>query len=270
MIWKTKLSLAGLVATLILSSKTFSQADDIKGCWRTEQHIFTLTDGSNRQEKGLCVYYYADMEVGVSCNLIADPNLRTSRTYQIRRQGETSIVSLIDGSYREESDFEIRGDKMILTRRHERPKRINHTDWASKITTVLTRLNLEDRENCLSQAKLISREAIKPVELAPGVIDLPRQYFKTGIRITDYNIIRWLDADHVVVTAEDGVRIFGGGRVTSVNVSTRSLTTLLDRGFLWCTNPEAALVAVIKGDLIQSSDRPSTAVFYRWDRKKMR
>lgn len=268
MIWKANFLLAGLVAISIFSTNAFPQGGDIKGCWRVERHVLTLTNGSSRQEKDRCVHYYGDTELSLACNSIRDPDYRASLPYQLKKQGAASVLSFGKDPYRQEVDYEIRKGDLAITSRYQRPIKINENDSATSKTSILIRLDFLDRDKCLSQAKNIPQEVIKPVQLAPGVIDFPRPSFMTKIQVADFGSIRWLDVDHVAVTAANSEKTYGQGRIVSIDISNKSITTLLESGFLWRTNPEAALVAVTKGKIMQGNDSSSAEVFYRWDRTR--
>ena len=262
------IAVASFVAMSGVTSNVLSQDSDIKGCWKQENHVFTLTDGSSRKEKARCVNYYSDTEVSVACNWLSDPNYRSTGPYQVKKRGNISIISIGKDPYALESEYEIRKGEMVITSRYQRPNKIAPNEFASSKISVLAQLKIADLETCLSQANLIPQEAIKPVELAPGVIDLPRALFKTKIEVADFGSIRWLDADHVAVTATDAEKTYGQGRIVSIDIAKKSITTLLESGFVWRTNPEAALVAVTKGKIMQGNDSPSAEVFYRWDRTR--
>lgn len=268
MISKKYLSIVGFVAMSGVASDVISQESDIRGCWRQESHVFTLTDGSSRQEMARCVNYYSDTEVSVACNWLSDPDYRSTGPYQEKKRGNISIMSFGKDPYGLESEFDVKNGKLIITLRYQRPSKISPSEFASSKTSVLSRLQIADRETCLSQAKFIPQETITPVELAVGVIDSPRPLFKTKIKVADFGSIRWLDADHVAVTATDAENTYGQGRIVSVDISNKSVTTLLESGFVWRTNPEASLVAVTKGKIMQGNDPLSADVFYRWDSKR--
>lgn len=265
---KAYLSLAGFVAILGFSSNTFSQDSDVIGCWRVEKHVSTLTDGSTRQEKDRCVQFFDDGEISVACNSIRDPDYRSTQPYEVIKQQNGSVLSFGKDPYRLEKDYEIRKGEMVITTRYQRPRKISPNELATSRTSILTRLKFADREACLSQAKLIPIEAIKPAELAPGVIDFPKPLFKTKIDVAEFGSIRWLDTDHVAVTASAAVPGFGRGKVVSLDLRNKSITTIAESGILRCTNPEAALVALTKGEVKVVSDSPPEERLYRWDSTK--
>lgn len=268
MSWKSNFLLAGLVAISIFSTNTFPQDSDIKGCWRVERHVFTLTDGSSHEEKDRCVHYYGDTELSLACNSMRDPNYRISMPYQIKKQEAASALLVGNEPYQQKLDYEIQNGNLVITTRYQRPTKINEKDSATRKISIFTRLDFSDHDKCLSQAKNIRQEAIKPVQLAPGVIDFPRPLFMTKIEVAQFGSIRWLDSDHVAVTAANSEKEYGQGRVVSIDISNKSITTLLESGFLWCTNPEAAVVAVTKGTIMQGDSSSSAKVFYRWDKTR--
>lgn len=271
MISKTISNLAVLIAILALSSNAASENNDIKGCWRVERHIFTLTDGSSRQEEGKCVLYYGDTESSIACNFKSDPDYRHSFPYKVIKQGAVSVLSTESPPYQYENEYEIRKEILTVYERFKSNRKISKNEWATSKMLIASRLNIKNLGKCLSQAKLIPKspeEIIKPVELAPGVIDFPRPVIKTKIELARFGKMLWLDSGHLAVTAADSERTHGQGKIISIDLSDQSMTTLLESGFLWRTNPETSLVSVTKGRIMQGNDNPSNNVFYRWDRRK--
>ncbi len=267
-ILKTHFLIAAFVAMSGIANDVKSQEIDIRGCWRQESHVYTLTDGSSRQETARCVNYYSDAEFSVACNWLSDPDYRGSGVYQVKKQGNVSIISIGKDPYAIESEFGVRSGKLIITSHYQRPTKISPNEFASGKISVFTRLQIADRETCLSQAKFIPQETKKAIELAVGVIDSPRPLFKTKIDVATFGSIRWLDTGHLAITAADTNKTYGQGKIVSVDISNKFVTTLLESGFVWRTNPEASLVAVTKGKVMQGNESSSTDVFYRWDSKR--
>lgn len=158
MISNTYLSLARLVAVLCFSTNVYAQNGNVIGCWRVENHLLILTDGSSRQERARCVQFYGDSEVSVACNYASNPDFSDKQPYQLSKRGAVAILAFGVAPYRLENEYEIKKDKMLVTSHYERPSKVGPKEWASSKTTILTRLQVADRDTCLSQAKLIPQE----------------------------------------------------------------------------------------------------------------
>lgn len=93
MISNTYLFIAWLVAALCFSINIYAQNAKIMGCWKVENHLLTLTDGSSRKERARCVQFYGDSEVSVACNYASNPDFRDKQPYEVSIRGAEAILS---------------------------------------------------------------------------------------------------------------------------------------------------------------------------------
>lgn len=110
------------------------------------------------------------------------------------------------------------------------------------------------------------------------VPEAPARVFRTGLELPDRlaTTYAWLDERHLAVTAtpKGGDNSYSGlRRVVAVDSRTGAHKTLLERGFLSCTNPHTGVVGAYVGDLrkmLRGGDAPQPVLtWFHWDAKQV-
>lgn len=103
--------------------------------------------------------------------------------------------------------------------------------------------------------------------------DVPSPVFNTGVVLSkNTGKMEWLDATTLAITTYQTGDEYWNGKIVAVDMRDKSVVKVLDNGFLQCTNPDASVVAAIKGSLggTYRGDAKSAGavkpepVFYRW------